>query len=206
MGIDIDTTTGYFFAPATKLRKLAKQAGQVLQRSTRATRWLPVKELQSFAGKAQYLFLEIPAARFFLRELHSVLGDKWRGRVRLTPHLRRDLQWWTQVPTHINGKSIHRPIETDYIHCDSIDCGWGAILNGRLESRGFKRIHDEHQHITLKELKALRLAVDSFLPHLSGRSDGQAASWAHSLDLFLVEGIIEWMVGKGFFLKSTDKQ
>jgi hypothetical protein len=91
MGIDIDTTTGYFFAPAEKLHKLAKQARHLLQRATRNSKWLPVKELQSFACKAQYLFLAIPAARFFRRELHSVLGDKWGGRVRLTPHLRRDL-------------------------------------------------------------------------------------------------------------------
>jgi hypothetical protein len=28
LGIDIDTTTGYFFAPATELQKLFKQARQ----------------------------------------------------------------------------------------------------------------------------------------------------------------------------------
>jgi hypothetical protein len=36
-------------------------------------------------------FLAIPAEKIFLCELHSVLGDKWGGRVRLTPQLRRDL-------------------------------------------------------------------------------------------------------------------
>jgi hypothetical protein len=49
MGIDIDTRTCYFFAPAAKLQKLAKQARQLLQHATRAIRWLRVKELQSFA-------------------------------------------------------------------------------------------------------------------------------------------------------------
>jgi hypothetical protein len=48
------------------------------------------------------MFLAMPAAIFFLRELHSVLADKWGGRVRLTPELRRNLQWWTQVPSHAN--------------------------------------------------------------------------------------------------------
>jgi hypothetical protein len=76
MGIDIDTATCYFFAPAAKLLKLAKQARQLLQRATRASRWLLVKELQSLAGQVQYLFFAIPAARFFMRESHSVLGDK----------------------------------------------------------------------------------------------------------------------------------
>jgi hypothetical protein len=123
LGIDINTTTCYFFAPTEKLQKLAKQARHLLQRATRASRWLLVKEPQSFAG--QFFFLAIPAARFFLRELHSVLGDKWGGQVRLTPQLRRDLQWWTHVPSHANGKKIHRPVESAYIHCDSSGYGWG---------------------------------------------------------------------------------
>jgi hypothetical protein len=46
LGIDIDTATCYFFAPTAKLQKLAKQARQLMQRPTRASKWLPVKELQ----------------------------------------------------------------------------------------------------------------------------------------------------------------
>jgi hypothetical protein len=42
-------------------------------------------------GSSVYIFLAIMAAKFFLLELHSVLGDKWGGRVRLTPKLRRDM-------------------------------------------------------------------------------------------------------------------
>jgi hypothetical protein len=112
LGIDIDTRTCSFFAPTEKLRELSKQALQLPERATRASKWLPLKELQSFSGHAQYLFLTIPAAMLFLRELHSVLDDKWGGRVRLTPQLRRDVQWWTHVPSHANGKNIHRQVET----------------------------------------------------------------------------------------------
>eukprot|EP00873_Tetraselmis_striata_P018170 jgi/Tetstr1/438434/TSEL_026991.t1 len=87
----------------------------------------------------------------------------------MTHELRRDLQWWTAVPTQANGRPIHRPVETAYMHCDSSGYGWGAVLNGRLEARGFWGAADERQHITWKELKAVRLAVESFLPHLAGR-------------------------------------
>jgi hypothetical protein len=45
MGIDIDKATCYLFAQAEKLQKLAKQARQLLQRATRASTWLLVKEL-----------------------------------------------------------------------------------------------------------------------------------------------------------------
>eukprot|EP00873_Tetraselmis_striata_P029593 jgi/Tetstr1/449857/TSEL_036919.t1 len=138
-------------------------------RASRDARWLPVRELQSLAGRAQYLFLAIPAARFYLRELHDVVGSKWAGRVRMTHQLRRDLQWWTAVPTQSTGRPIHRHVETAYVHCDSSGYGWGAVLNGRLEARGLWGAADERRHITWKELKAARLAVESFLPLLAGR-------------------------------------
>eukprot|EP00873_Tetraselmis_striata_P018362 jgi/Tetstr1/438626/TSEL_027177.t1 len=168
--VDIDSASGMFYAPADKLNRLSRQATRVIGRATRNARWLPVRELQSLAGQAHYLFLAIPAARFFLRELHSVVGDRWGGRVRMTPQLRRDLQWWTSVPSQSNGKPIHRPVETAYLHTDSSGYGWGGVLNGRLEARGFWSSADERQHITWKELKAVRLAVESFLPHLAGRN------------------------------------
>eukprot|EP00873_Tetraselmis_striata_P017506 jgi/Tetstr1/437770/TSEL_026424.t1 len=122
LGVGIDTATGYFYAPADKLQRLARQAKQLLQHVARDARWLPVRELQSLAGRAQYLFLAIPAARFYLRALHDVVGPKWGGRVRMTHHLRRDLQWWTAVPA--NGRPIHRHVETAYMHCDSSGYGW----------------------------------------------------------------------------------
>eukprot|EP00873_Tetraselmis_striata_P033248 jgi/Tetstr1/453512/TSEL_040481.t1 len=83
--------------------------------------------------------------------------------------LRRDLRWCTAVPTQSNGRPIHRHVETAYVHCDSSGYGWGAVLNGRLETRGIWWAANERRHITWKELKAVRLAVESFLPHLAGR-------------------------------------
>jgi hypothetical protein len=43
------------------------------------------------------------------------------------------------------------------------------MLNEELQARGFWSATDQHQHITWKELKAVRLAVLSFLPLLRGR-------------------------------------
>jgi hypothetical protein len=170
LGIDIDTSSGYFYAPELKLTKIAQHAIHLIGRATRNARWLPVNDLQSLACQAQYLFLAIPAARFFLHELHSVVGEKWGGLVRLTPQLRRDLQWWREVPIQSNGEPIHKPIETACLHTDSSGYGWGAALNEHVEARGFWSKEDEQQHITWKELKAVRQAVESFLPQLPGRN------------------------------------
>jgi hypothetical protein len=58
------------------------------------------------------------------------------------------------------------------MHCDSTGYGWGAIPNEQLEARGYTGVArgDQQKHITYKELKAVRLAVLSFLPLLRERS------------------------------------
>jgi hypothetical protein len=85
LGIDINTTSGYFYAPEAKLNKIAQHARHLIGRATRSARWLPVKDLQSLACQALHLFSAIPAARFFLREVHSAVSEKWGGLVRLNP-------------------------------------------------------------------------------------------------------------------------
>eukprot|EP00873_Tetraselmis_striata_P009405 jgi/Tetstr1/429669/TSEL_019566.t1 len=119
LGVDIDSASGMFYAPADKLNRLSRQATRLIGRATRNAMWL---------------------------------------------------LWWTSVPSKSNGKPIHRPVETAYLHTDSSGYGWGGVLNGRLEARGFWSSADERQHITWKQLKAVQLAVESFLPHLAGRN------------------------------------
>jgi hypothetical protein len=65
---------------------------------------------------------------------------------------------------------IHRD---GYLHADSSGYGWGAALNDNpnFRARGFLYDDDRHQQITWKELRAVRLAIESFLPHLRGRND-----------------------------------
>eukprot|EP00873_Tetraselmis_striata_P013426 jgi/Tetstr1/433690/TSEL_022909.t1 len=128
LGMIIDLKRGEFRAPEEKLIALAKAARSLLGRAASNKRWLPARQLASFAGKAQLLYLAVTPARFFLRELHCVLATRqgWGGRVKMTNQLRRDLEWWTQ--------------EDDRSH-----------------------------HITWKDFRAVRHAVESFLPQLRGR-------------------------------------
>jgi hypothetical protein len=75
------------------------------------------------------------------------------------------------MPNHNNGRSIYKPIETAYLHADSNDYGWGAVLNtdANYQARGFWTATDRLHHITWKELRAIRHAVESFPPYLKGR-------------------------------------
>jgi hypothetical protein len=93
LGLQTDTTTSPFRAPPSKLQAIAALSRTLLQRSARDARWLLARKLAVLAGKMQYLYLAILAARFYLRVLHDVFAARtgWGGRVRLTFQLRRDL-------------------------------------------------------------------------------------------------------------------
>jgi hypothetical protein len=64
--------------------------------------------------------------------------------------------------------SIYKPIETAYLHVDSSNCIWGAVSNDNpnYQVRGFGDARDRHQHITWKELRGFRHAIESFFPQL----------------------------------------
>jgi hypothetical protein len=90
----------------------------------------------------------------------------------MTHPLKRDLEWWRIVPDDNNGRSIYKPIETAYLHADSSGYGWGAVFydNPNFQARGFWYDDDQQQHLTWKELRALRLTIEYFLPQLRGRN------------------------------------
>jgi hypothetical protein len=72
-------------------------------------------------------------------------------------------------PQQTEWAPIHKPVESAFLHCDSSNYGWGAVLNDSRHARGFWSATDHARHITWKELKAVRLAVSSLLPFLRGR-------------------------------------
>jgi hypothetical protein len=100
LGLTVDLQLGIVRAPPAKLHQLAQHASSMLGRAASNARWLPTLQLAAIAGKALFIYLAIAPARFFLRELHNVLATRtgWGGCVRLTHHLRRDLEWWRTVP------------------------------------------------------------------------------------------------------------
>ena len=75
------------------------------------------------------------------------------------------------MPNYNNGRSIYKHVETANLHADSSDYGWGAVLNddSNYQARGFWNAADRQQHITWKELRAVRHAIEWSLPQLKGR-------------------------------------
>ncbi len=89
-------------------KSVAVLAKTLICRATAHKRWVSVKTLVSLARKAQFLHLAIPVAKFFLRELHDMVktAKSWSSTVKISCQLKRDLEWWTRVPSHHNGSPI----------------------------------------------------------------------------------------------------
>jgi hypothetical protein len=172
LGLEVDTKAGAFRLTESRRLKLKRLSCALGAGAAREHRWVKVRDLAGLVGLAQSAHLAIPPARFYLRELHNCIASRssWEGRVKLTKQALRDLKWWRDVPERWSERRIWRAADSAYLHCDaSGNVGWGGVLNGLRPTRGFWRASQRELHITLKELKAVRFTVETFLADLNGK-------------------------------------
>ena len=172
LGLGIDTKKGIFFVTPDRLQKMKALAKEILGRAARNARRVPVRLLASFSGLTQSFYLAVPPARFFNRSLHDVISSRksWSSLVTLSRTALHDLDWYLHLPERWNGRSILRVTETALLHTDASMLGWGAFLNQKSPAHGFWRHLQRRHHISMLELKAVRFAVESYLPQLRGRT------------------------------------
>ena len=114
--------------------------------------------------------LACPLARFRTRAVHDCIAvaPHWEAHVRLSRAARTDLDWWVRFNVQAQERAIWQASCTRVLHADaSGEIGWGAVLDNTVPASGFWRSHQQHEHITLKELRAVRYAVESFMPELA---------------------------------------
>jgi hypothetical protein len=171
LGLGVDTARGLFFVTPKRLAKLTAASTDLLKWAARNRGLVPRRRLAGFVGLAQSLYLAVPPARFFLRELHDALGkgDDWFCNVRLCRLAKASLQWFCDLPQRWNGRAIWRSPHTAVLHCDASMEAWGGAMNGLALARGFWRPHQRRQHITVLELRAVYLTILSFVRQLRGR-------------------------------------
>jgi len=172
LGLTVDTARGLFIVTAQRQQRLRSAAKDLLCVAGRSQRAVPARQLARFTGLAISTSLAVPAARLYLRELYDVLASRtaWGDHVRLTRQATRDLERWLQLPTRSVQRLIWRTPATATLHCDASDFAWGAVLNQTGLARGFWSPEQRRHHIQYKELVAVRLAVETWLRQLRGRT------------------------------------
>jgi len=171
LGLLLDTVEGSFRVPADKLSRLHQGASSLLHHAISHCRHVDPRRLAAFLGLAASVKPALPEQPLRSRSLHDALRHlrSWGKDVRLSRQALRDLQWWRTLPaSHLPGP-IWRPTTTATLTTDASDSGWGAHLNdGQQTASGTWPAHQHPQHITVKELTAVSLALDQFALHLHG--------------------------------------
>jgi hypothetical protein len=172
LGLRMDFVQGLYIVPPKTVTSVETMARTLLVTAKKASGRVPLRTLARFTGTIASISLACPLARFRTRSLHDCVGSPtdWNGWTKLSRAARTDLRWWE---VRFNQSSTSRAIweSTAYqqrVHVDaSGNEGWGAALNMTVPAQGFWRAHQQHHIIAMKELKAVRFALQSFLPDVA---------------------------------------
>ena len=198
LGVGVNTATGVFYVTRERKQKLVRMGKAILCSAKRNRRWLGARWLAEFAGLAMSTYDAVSAARYQLRDIFDVLtAHKVHSRgygidVKLTGQALNALQWWVDKmtpATQLPAKPIWRPPVTEVLttdasgegDSDAVGGGWGATLGGQplnlappgadngIAVRGIWSVEDQDLHITPKELKAVKFALEHWRTRLRGK-------------------------------------
>ncbi|KAK3276044.1 hypothetical protein CYMTET_15859 [Cymbomonas tetramitiformis] len=173
LGLEVDLKLGQFRVTGRRVHKIHTRAKEILCDATRNRRWISARRLASFTGLCQSVYLAVPAARLYLRDLYFVLSKKrnWGAKVKISRAARRDLEWWSKLPvmSRWNRRKIWRSPTRAKVHTDSSIMAWGGVLNLKFPARDFWSDEMRNWHITHLELEAVYKTVQAFLKELEGK-------------------------------------
>ena len=170
LGLTVNSADGLFEVPKEKLAKLKRLAVGLRVTAKGNRRLVGKRDLAMLCGFAQSVKLALPPAQLFLRNLYDALAQPvgWSGKVRLSRAAMRDLDWWADIPARHCSAPINVGPASCVLSVDASEHSWGAVLHGK-HARGFWEADEYGEHINWKELRAVRRALESFLPFVEGR-------------------------------------
>eukprot|EP00854_Cymbomonas_tetramitiformis_P009401 gene9400-biopygen9588 len=126
--LEVDLKQSQFRVTEHRVHKIHVKAKQFLCDAARNRQWLPARRLASFTGLCQSVYLAVPAARLYLRELYFVLTDKRScgAKVKISRAAWTDLEWWSRLPvmSKWNRRKIWRLPTRAQLHTDSSMKAW----------------------------------------------------------------------------------
>ena len=164
LGMELDTDRMIFRATPQTETRLRAFALDITHIAARRQRMVPVTLLAKFAGLAVSQLLAVPEARLMLRHVHDVVASarSWKAKVRVSTAALSELQWWGAAPWN-PGFDISLPSPTLRVATDASDIGWGAaVLGTTMEAAGTFSVSEFAQPIMVRELLAVKLALQSF--------------------------------------------
>jgi len=107
-GMILNFDKGIFRASTAKLKSIAVLAKTLLRRAASQKRWVSGNPLPPLRKRHGFYIRPSQWLVFFLRELHDAvkMAKTCSGTVKLFCQIKRDLEWWTKIPSRHNGDPI----------------------------------------------------------------------------------------------------
>ena len=160
LGIEIDTKQMCKRLPNERMQALKVELDYFAKRKSANK-----KQLQSLAGKLNWAAGVIYGGRVFLRQILDAIRP--HHKYVISPAIRLDIQWWTNFMSIFNGCSlILDALPATSLSTDACDVGTGAYYEGEWFYCNLSADCPEleNEHINLKELAAVVLAIQRWAP------------------------------------------
>ena len=144
LGFHLCSVTMRLLIPSEKLRKIQQDARHLQDRES-----VSVREIARFVGKATATMIANPLTPLHYRALQLLMNSvlplnytqeeistKYETVVTLTPASKKDLERWIDLKKAPLEAPVYHPDPTITIHSDASNKGWGAVLNGQLQTGG----------------------------------------------------------------------
>ena len=108
-----------------------------------------------------------PVTRLMTRSLYAVLNSRiaWCQKLVLTPEALVELNFWVHEITNFNGQHIWPQLSAvRVVYSDASSTGYGGYLveHGNMVANGHWSESESKQSSTWRELRAVRLVLESF--------------------------------------------
>ena len=169
LGMEIRSSLSKVFPTKKRLQALLSQLEDF--RSSPAP---PASVWRSLLGRMSSLSRLVPGSRLRMRSLQFRLARLWDFQDESLPipwdlSCLADLQWWSEESNLTLGVPLRIPLPDLFLYSDASDQGWGATLGGEFAS-GLWALEQRILSINLRELMAVGLALQVFLPAVQGKS------------------------------------
>ena len=169
LGLVVNSTDMTLSVPAEKLRKIKREASQVL----RAETW-PLRKLAATIGLMNSVCRAMKNGRIMTRALYADVrrtlypDNHWTEKpVVISPEARAELEWWTKNLAQFNGRPLVELPFSREIWTDASGKGWGAVC-GKEVAQGVWTQEERGLTSNQKESLAILKGLQAFTDQLRG--------------------------------------
>lgn len=170
LGLVVDSKEMTLSIPSEKLKKIKREASQILKSET----W-PMRKLAATIGLMNSVCKAVKIGRLMTRFMYAdvrkaLLPENcWDNRrVKISEETKEELQWWIENLEQFNGKPLIAQTYSKQLWTDASGTGWGAVCEERVAQGVWSQ---EEMELTSNQRESLAIlkGLEVFTEQLRGQ-------------------------------------